>query len=101
VVTLLYWIRNPPHERKDIYGFLINSDVMALLWILIPISFLLFMDVRSFSKMREEKYLLDLVKENNGTCHSPRGSIVLNDSELLTNEETPDKESLEGFFTPG
>jgi hypothetical protein len=101
VITLLYWIKNPPHERHDTYGFLINSDVMSLLWILIPISFLLFMDVRSFSKMREEKVLLNLIKENNGTCHSPRGSILLNNSELLTNGETPDKESLDGYFTPG
>lgn len=28
VITLLYWIRNPPNNRDDLAGFLINVDIM-------------------------------------------------------------------------
>lgn len=87
VVTLLYWIRNPPHEREDIYGFLINSDVMTLFWIMIPISFLLFMDIRSFKRMKEEKDLLKLVKLDNSTCHDNRTkNALLNNTDVTPNE---------------
>lgn len=63
VITEMYWMRNPPHERKDVIGFLLNTDAMQLVWILIPITFLMAMDVRSFGKMRKEKNLLNLVTE--------------------------------------
>ena len=43
VITLVYWIRNPPQQRNDIDRFLMNTDVMQLLWIVIPITFVLWM----------------------------------------------------------
>ena len=55
VITLLYWVKNPPHERKYIEGFLINTDVMSLIWIMVPITFVLWMQMRSFAKMKQEK----------------------------------------------
>lgn len=87
VITEMYWIKNPPHERKDVLGFLLNTDVMELVWILFPITFLLAMDIRSFRKMRKEKNLLNLVTEKPYTTHdpSPSGSFngQMNRSELL------------------
>ena len=59
VITLCYWIKNPPHERNYVESFLINTDVMAFIWFIIPISFVLWMQTRSFIKMREEKRELD------------------------------------------
>ena len=89
VITLLYWIKNPPHERADIYGFLINSDVMTILWILIPISFLLLMDVRSLRNMKEEKDLLKLVKLDKSTQHDHKErGVSLNKSEITQGNET-------------
>ena len=29
VITLVYWIRNPPQQRNDIDRFLMNTDVMT------------------------------------------------------------------------
>ena len=55
VITLVYWIRNPPQQRNDIDRFLMNTDVMQLLWIVIPITFVLWMQTRAFYKMRCEK----------------------------------------------
>ena len=67
VITLVYWIRNPPQQRDDIDRFLINTDVMQLLWIVIPISFIFWMQTRSFYKMRvekrNEKLMLDIESE--------------------------------------
>ena len=87
VITEMYWIRNPPHERSDdIDSFLMNTDVMQLLWILIPITFLMSMDVRTFRKMRKEMSLLKLVKEKPYTKHSPRGSFEMNRSKLTRDD---------------
>ena len=67
VITLVYWIRNPPQQRDDIDRFLINTDIMQLLWIVIPISFIFWMQTRSFYKMRvekrNEKLMLDIESE--------------------------------------
>ena len=52
VITLAYWIKHPPQQRDDIDIFLINTDVMCMLWIVIPITFVLWMQTRSFYKMR-------------------------------------------------
>ena len=43
VCTLMYWIKNPPEERSGMESFLINNDVMQLLWIVMPVFFLLSM----------------------------------------------------------
>lgn len=50
----MVWIKNPPEDRDDYATFLINTDLMSILWIILPISFLLGMQVRSFRKMRLE-----------------------------------------------
>ena len=60
----MVWIKNPPTERKDLEDFLINCDLMELVWILIPCVFLLWMQVRSFIKMKEENEMLKVVQEN-------------------------------------
>ena len=52
VITLAFWIKHPPQKRDDLDRFLINTDVMCLLWIVIPITFVLWMQTRSFFKMR-------------------------------------------------
>ena len=74
VITLVYWIRNPPQKRNDIDSFLLNTDVMQLLWIVIPITFVLWMQTRSFYKMRCElinkKLLLDIESEINEEAES-------------------------------
>ena len=58
VITLMYWIKNPPQDRQRLEGFLINTDVMSFVWMVIPITFVLWMQTRSFIKMREEKIQL-------------------------------------------
>ena len=67
VITLVYWIKNPPQHRNDIDRFLINTDVMQLLWIVIPITFVLWMQTRSFYKMRcemiNQKLMMDIESE--------------------------------------
>ena len=73
IITLLVWIRRPLIERKDIEGFLINTDVMSLVWVIIPITFVLWMQTRSFIKMRAEKIQLLL-----GQRHLLDESLVLN-----------------------
>ena len=55
VITILVWIRKPLDERKDLESFLINTDIMAIVWVVIPITFVLWMQTRSFIKMKEEK----------------------------------------------
>ena len=55
VITILVWIRKPLDERKDLESFLINTDIMAIFWVVIPITFVLWMQTRSFIKMKEEK----------------------------------------------
>ena len=54
VITLLYWVKNPPHERKDVAHFLLNVDVMTIIWVLIPVIFVLWMQTRTFIKMQQE-----------------------------------------------
>ena len=63
VITLLYWIRNPPQDRDDLNGFLINTDVMCMLWITVPITFVLWMQTRSFYKMKKEQ-IRQLLKQD-------------------------------------
>ena len=58
IITLMVWIKKPLSERKDIEGFLINTDVMSAIWVFVPITFVLWMQTRSFIKMRAEKIQL-------------------------------------------
>ena len=43
LITLVYWIRNSPQSRTDVPGFLINTDVMSLVWVVVPFTFVLWM----------------------------------------------------------
>ena len=58
IITLMVWIKRPLYERRDVEGFLINTDVMSVIWVTIPITFVLWMQTRSFIKMRAEKIQL-------------------------------------------
>ena len=64
VVTLLYWVKNPPHERKNVSNFLLNDDAMSVIWVLIPVAFLLWMQARTFRKIRDEGDLGSQVAES-------------------------------------
>jgi len=55
LILLCVWIKKPLNERKDLEGFFINTDIMSFVWVVIPFTFVLFMQKRSFIKMREEK----------------------------------------------
>eukprot|EP00354_Favella_ehrenbergii_P006191 CAMPEP_0170455168 /NCGR_PEP_ID=MMETSP0123-20130129/3205_1 /TAXON_ID=182087 /ORGANISM="Favella ehrenbergii, Strain Fehren 1" /LENGTH=201 /DNA_ID=CAMNT_0010718181 /DNA_START=239 /DNA_END=844 /DNA_ORIENTATION=- len=70
VVTLMYWIKNPPEERHQMESFLINSDLMNIVWIVLPVLFLLCMQIRSFRKMKlEMTQFLTGVEENEALDH--------------------------------
>ena len=70
VIVLLCWIQNPPEDRTDYETFLINTDLMALLWTILPASFLLGMQIRSFRKMELTKtQFLHGVEENTELEH--------------------------------
>ena len=58
IITLMVWIKRPLKDRKDQLGFLINTDAMSVIWVMIPITFVLWMQTRSFIKMRAEKIQL-------------------------------------------
>ena len=72
----MVWIKNPLNERKHLEGFLITNDVMSFIWVVIPISFVLWMQTRSFIKMKEEKIQLLLNVDD-----QMDESLVLNDSD--------------------
>lgn len=55
VATLLYYIHDPPSERKRAEKFLINSDILTLIWIFVPVVFVLCMQVRSYRQMKDEQ----------------------------------------------
>jgi hypothetical protein len=43
ICTLCYWIKYPPHTRNYVEAFLINTDVMGVIWVMIPVMFLMCM----------------------------------------------------------
>lgn len=47
----MYWIKNPPQGTIELERFLVNSDLMNLVWIVVPILFVLWMQTRSFRLM--------------------------------------------------
>ena len=55
VGTLLFWIHDPPQDRSRSEQFLINSDIMTLIWIVVPVIFILCMQIRSYKQMRAEQ----------------------------------------------
>ena len=55
VITLMYWIKNPPKQKRDVESFLIVTDAMQFIWIFVPTLFLLLMQIRTFMRMKEEK----------------------------------------------
>ena len=83
VITLLYWIKNPPNTTRDLERFLVNSDLMSLVWIFVPILFVLWMQTRSFKLMQEEKLqlLLNADKQLNLSKHDD-DVLLINRSHL-------------------
>ena len=75
IITMMVWIKRPLYERRDVEGFLITTDVMSVVWVTIPITFVLWMQTRSFIKMRAEKIQLLL------DCKQLDETLVLNDSD--------------------
>ena len=62
-------------------SFLINQDVMELLWIVMPVFFLLSMQIRSFRKMRmEEIQFMENVGEHEDLEHPDDQKERLNKS---------------------
>ena len=55
IIVLMYWAKNPPSNRKYYESFLINTDLYAFVWVVLPVCFLLIMQLRSFRKMKLEK----------------------------------------------
>ena len=71
VICILYWIKNPPKSQYELERFLVNSDLMSLVWIFVPILFVLWMQTRSFKLMTQEKLqlLLNADKQLNLSKH--------------------------------
>lgn len=76
IITLMYWIRNPPIDRDYQDDFLINVDAMTVAWVFVPFVFLLIMQIRSFSKMKEEKTQLLLEVEQNAELTHPTDRLT-------------------------
>ena len=76
VITLMVWIKNPPLDRTDIQGFLINVDVMEIVWVFLPCSFVFCMQIRSFRKMREEKLQLLLEVHDQQNIEHPEDTTA-------------------------
>ena len=91
IIALLYWWQNPPDKtaNEEINDFLIKIDVMDLVWNMIPCSFLLWMQLRSFRKMSEEKEMLKIVQENPEATDdlATGGPTKLNSSTLRTPDD--------------
>ncbi len=84
IITLCYWIKYPPHSRYNVEGFLINTEVMGIVWVMIPVMFLLCMHARAFGKMRDEKMQLLMNVETDKSIAHPDDQAEgdLNKSEL-------------------
>ena len=74
ILTLMYWIKNPPHDRSNLEGFLINTNVMGVIWVMIPVLFLMCMQIRSFKKMKDEKMQLLVGVEADESIIHPDGT---------------------------
>jgi len=93
IIVLMCWIKNPPEDRDYYESFLINTDIMALVWTILPVSFLLGMQIRSFRKMSLAKTQFisgveDFKELDHPDCrlHSDSGS----NSRLLTRSRDSD-----------